>query len=441
MKKKKPVLKKFDSFIEGDGDLRKKIFKKPPASQQVIFDLFSQLDHVYYEFFLFYSSVPSSSFWNIILSQVAAIASGSARNRNFCEDYDLLRPVKEVKGNYPLMRDKVVDLVGPSHALWWELSDPEYEVRPNTRDIWLAFFDLNPTKMVWEWWFEERARGLTKLWEKHKKDLKNPEVQEIFKRFCHKELGLLNASEHWFCVTQRIIEAHRLATLLKHRIANPYLRLAYTITKAVAAYNQPEQFFDTVNIAGAGLMRAIAKYAPSMAMAFSNFADREIRYEVYYQIANYNIIALPHKSWQKYREFEAFKKSYFEKYMQDASLDDLINEYKLDRREVYEIYRQVGMQNPYSLDQKVFSEEKSGNQISLKDRIEDPRCQEAQQLQEDQEVLLAALLRMSLLDRKVFVAAHNLVDVVQEIRPDENELQRFFFGVSKAAHRPPFQDL
>src|SRR5208283_1414165 len=97
MSKKRPSLKKFDAYIDGDGELRKEIFAESPASQQVIFELFSQLDQSYYTFFLYFFSLPSSGFWDVLLSQLSAIASGSARNRNFCEDYDLLRPVKEVK--------------------------------------------------------------------------------------------------------------------------------------------------------------------------------------------------------------------------------------------------------------------------------------------------------------------------------------------------------
>jgi hypothetical protein len=51
---------------------------------------------------------------------------------------------------------------------------------------------------------------------------------------------------------------------------------------------------------------------PACQLSFPTFAEREIRYEIYYQLSNYNLVALPYQSWQKYRELEAFKKTFTE---------------------------------------------------------------------------------------------------------------------------------
>jgi len=425
-KRKVSNLKQFDAYIEGDGELRKIIFSEAPASQQVIFELFSQLDHTYYSLFLTLAAVPSSTFWDILLSQLSAISSGSARNRNFCEDYELLKPVKEDRTCHSSLRGKALDLVGASHALWFDLADPFYSEKPNTVGLWTALSFLNPSRMVWEWWFESRAREAKKIIQDIRKDPATTEDRLIA---WGNTIGLLNSKKHAFTLAKEFTIAFDLATDIKHKIAKPYLRLVYTITKSIAAYNQPGQFFDTFNIACAGLMRSIAKYAPSMAMAFSNFADREIRYEIYYQLGNYNLVALPHKSWQRYREFETLRKQYFSENGKEPSLEDLIKTHSLPREEVYEIYRQVAMQNPHSLDQKVFNEDRaSNNQATLKDRIEDPRTLENRRLLENQEVLLLALLRLSQQSRKIFIAAQNLCDLVQDLPPQKDELEAFFFG-------------
>ena len=423
----KKVLKKFQEYIEGDGDLRKAIFAEAPASQQVIFELFSQLDQVYYTFFLYFFSVPSTGFWDILLSQLSAIASGSARNRNFCEDYDLLRPVKEVKTTFSTLKDKVPDLLGACHALWYELADPLYEEKPNTYDLWLAVYDINPNRMVWEWWFESKAREIKTIWGEVRNNLEAgmPRIEQW-----GKSIGLLDP-QMYLPVAHRFITTYDASTALKHKIANPYLRLVYTITKSIAAYNQPGQFLDTFNIACTGLMRSIAKYAPSLSMAFSNFADREIRYEIYYQLGNYNLIALPHKTWQRYREFEELRKNYYDEYGKDPNLEDLIRINSLCKEEVREIYRQVSMQNPHSLDQKVFNDEKSESKTTIKDRIEDPKCIEERETSEKNQFLHLALLRMSHRERKVFMVSNSLADIIQDIEPDPAELRSFFRGSSK----------
>lgn len=421
----KRTLKKFDSYIEGDGELRKDIFSEKPASQQVIFELFSQLDETYYLFFLYFFSLPSTSFWNILLSQISAIASGSARNRNFCEDYDLLRPVTEIKTTFTTLKDKVPDLLGASHALWYEMSDPDYTLKPNTYNLWVAVYNLNPNRMVWEWWFESKARAIKNIW----KDLGKPNFEDALNKW-GASIGLSNP-DCTFIVASKFIDTYDRATTIKHKIATPYLRLVYTITKSIAAYNQPGQFLDTFNIACTGLMRSIAKYAPSLSMAFSNFADREIRYEIYYQLSNYNLVSLPHKTWQRYREFEDLKKKYYKDTGVDASLDDLIKTFNLPRDDVYDIYRQVSMQNPHSLDQKVFSDEKADNKATLKEKIEDPKFIEQREASEKQQFLHLAMQRMSLKDRKIFMISNSLVDIVQDIAPDSEELKNFFWGSPK----------
>ena len=422
----KSTLKQFDAYVEGDGDLRRDIFAEPPASQQLIFQLFANLDHIHYGFFLFFSGIPSTTLWDMFLSQLSAVASGSARNRNFCEDYDSLTQVKERTSPYGGVRDKILNLVGASHALWWEMSDPNYESKPNAYGIWKALIEINPSRMVWEWWFESRCREAVDLWERHKNHLTEPGVVAKFEEWAEESLGLLRPRTHWYSVVMMFIDTFKRATAIKHRIALPYLRIVYTIAKSIAAYNQPNQFFDTFNIACAGLMRSIAKYAPSMSMAFSNFADREIRYEVYYQLSNYNLVTLPHKTWQKHREFEFLRKEFFEIHKREASLDELAEAYDLDRKEVYDIYQQVAIQNPCSLDQKVFSDEKSSHPVTLKDRIEDHQYVEAQKSHEDQEILFLSLLRMSQRDRKIFIAINNLCDLVQDLAPDKHDLDRFF---------------
>lgn len=432
MAKKKRTLKQFDAYVEGDGDLRKSIFAQPPASQQIVFELFAQLDHCHYGFLSHFSSVPSTALWNVLLGQIAAITSGSARNRNFCEDYETLAPVLEHPSEHGGMREKVVDLVGGSHALWWEMSDPGYETQPNGHAVLNAVLAVNPSRMAWEWWFEERANEAKAL-------LQNKATIPEFEHWARSKLGLLDPTTSYYQIALTLVAFSDHATQVKHRIAKPYLRIAYTIAKSIAAHNQPQQFFDTFNIACSGLMRSIAKYAPSMAMAFANFADREIRYEIYYQLGNYNLVSLPHKTWQRHREFEQLKKQYSEKHGVDASLDEIAQEYRLDRAEVFDVYRQVSIQNPTSLDSKLFPEEKNNQQTMLKDRMEDPALIELRQTHDDHEMIFLALRRMSLRDRKIFIATHNVAELAQDMDPDPAELYRFFSRQSQPVE--DFHDL
>lgn len=426
MSRTKKILKSFDAYIDGDGELRKLIFAEKPASQQVVFELFSQLDQVHYSFFLHFFAIPSTKFWDVLLTQLAAIASGSARNRNFCENYDLLTPCIEGKTPYTCMRDKVVDLVGASHALFWELSDPKYKDKPNVYGLWRAVADLNPSRITWEHWFEQRSKEILGIFEQYKEDLTKPEAEVAFEIWAEDKLGLYKPRTHWYSAAQTFIRTFKDATVIKNKISKPYLRIVYTLVKSIAAYNQPEQFFDTFNIAVAGLMKSIAKYSPSMSLAFSNFAESEIRFEVYYQLSSYNMVALPHKIWQKYREFEKLKKQYFEIYKKDASLEDLAKVYNLDLNELYEVYQLVSLQNPSSLDQKIYTEEKNSLAVTVKDKIEDPASVENRKILEDQEILILALNRMSLKERKIFVMLHNLCDLVQDLTPDEKDLIKFF---------------
>lgn len=424
---RKRKLKQFTAFIEGDEDLRQVIFNEPVATQQVVFDLFSQLDHVYYGFFSVYSSMPSTVLWDHFLDHLSAIASRAARNRNYCEDYALMEEVEEEWGRYEIGKDKVVNLIGASHGLWYDLADPNYEEAPNPRKIWLSLYTTNPSRIVWEWWFEEKAKEAKKLLEAHKHEMLEPGVEAIFEEWGQKELGLLRPRAHTLAAMRCLVTTFEEAQRIKHKIAGPYLRLVYTITKSIAAYNQPSHFFDTFNIACTGLMRAIVRYAPSIAMAFSNFADREIRCEVYYQIRNsYNLVNLPHETWKKRRKFEDLKKEYFAQHGREPSLEDLIEVYKLDGDEVYDIYNQVMIQSPHSLDQQLFSSEEESHLATFKEKLEDPQLPEQRETEENQEVIVLSLARMSLREKKMFVMANNLCDVGQDIKPDQAELDRFF---------------
>ena len=198
------------------------------------------------------------------------------------------------------------------------------------------------------------------------------------------------------------------------------------VTRLIAAYNQPDQFMDTFNIAVTGLMRSISKYAPSMSMAFSNFCDKEIRYEVYYQLGNYNLVSLPHKIWKKYREFEDLKKEFQEKNQREPSLIELADYCNMDIDEVFEVYQQVGIQNALSIDQKIFPNDDSNYPVTLKDRLEDEHAVEQKREKEDHQILLLSLLRMPLKDRKLFVMIYNLCDLVQDLEPEYRELHNFF---------------
>jgi DNA-directed RNA polymerase specialized sigma subunit len=429
MARRKGNLKKFNGFIEGDGALRKAIFREKSASQQTVFELFSHLDHTHYGFFLYFAAVPSTAFWDILLSRLSAVASGASRNRNFCEDYGLLGPVVEQPSRYPRNRDKTLNLVGASHALWWELADPRYDEQPNAHGIWMALMDLNPSRTVWEWWFEQRAVEAERLWAEHRDELHEPWAEAAFEDWATEHLGLKAPRRHWYGVTRQLIDSYREATRLKHRITLPYLRGAYTIAKSIAAYNQPGLFLDTVNVASAGLMRSIAKYAPSMARAFGNFCDREIRYEVYYQIcATYNMIILPNNVWRRHKEFDRYRRDFVELYGRDPTMPELAAHFEMPVAEIHDILQLVASQIPQSIDQKVFPDDDSNYPVTLKDRLEDPQEVEARESSEDREQLLQAMQQMAQRERKLFAFSHGLFDLLQDLEPARAEVQEFFMN-------------
>jgi len=211
------------------------------------------------------------------------------------------------------------------------------------------------------------------------------------------------------------------------------------VTKAIAAYNQPDQFLDTYAMGCTGLMRSIAKYAPSMSLAFPTFAEREIRYEIYYQLGNYNMVALPHRTWQRYRKFEDMRNEYHRENGKELSLQEFIDVFRLDKEEVYDVYSQVAMQNPCSLDQTLYPDDDNPHvavDVTLKDKIEDPKIVEMRSLVEDQEVISLTLKRMSLEKRKFFIFSHNLCELVHDdFLPDPQEIQDFFVNQSNALSR------
>lgn len=424
-------LKKFSKFVEGDDDLRKRIFAEPLAKQQEVFELFSHLEHVNWRFFLFFCSIPSTAFWNFILSHLSAVASGTSKNRTFCENISLLKPVQEIVTQQKFsLGDKVnvLNLVGASHALWFELADPNYDEKPNSLGIWQALYEVNPSRVAWEWWFDRRGREAEALWKKYRKDLlTNPLAEVEFEEWATEMLGLLRPKSHWFATVKAILELANDARLVKRRISKPYMRLVYTITKSIAASNQPDQFFDTYNIGCLGLMRAIARYAPSMSLAFPRFADSEIRHEIFFQLGNYNMVILPTKTWQRYRELEQLKKEFLRLYHREPTFNELCITFDLNFEEVFEIYNQISLQSPISLDHKVYvNEDSSAQALTLKDRLEDPQEAEMRELCEDQEILSLVLNKMSLRDRRLFVLTNNLLDISQDIEPDSRELDRFF---------------
>jgi DNA-directed RNA polymerase specialized sigma subunit len=432
--KKNTKAKHFSGYIDGDDELRKQIFKNKPASQQVIFELFSCIDHVYYGFFQFFCAIPSTGFWDLITQRVSAAASVADRNRNFCEDYSILNKVIEEPSDYKISRSKIVELVGASHDLWFVLSDPSYQENPDTISLWRAFHEVSPSRVVWEWWFDQKYAEVRKLYLKHKHEMQDPYVIDLFEDWAQNSLGLLKPRTHWWAVLRHLMETCEEVKKLRDRIANPYLRLVYTVSKGIAAHNQPDQFPDTYAIGCTGLMRSIAKYAPSMSLAFPTFAEREIRYEIYYQLGNYNIISLPHRTWQKHRRFEEMRIDYHRQYGKELTLQELIEVFHLDKEEVYDVYSQVQMQNPSSLDQVLYPDEDNPHasvEVTLKDKLEDPQIKELRGLFEDQEILLLTLKRMPLKDRKFFIFSHNLCELIHDdARPNQDELASFFINRS-----------
>ena len=457
--KKARKSKKLDFFIDGDDDLRKLIFKEQPRSQQSVFELFSLLDETHSMFLLFYAAIPSKrGLWNLFLTHLAAVASGTSKNRNYCEDYSLLNksvteivpplpavdylehvftttedPVEaKTKGKGKSVKDKYLALTGSAHALWWEISDPKYDESPNARALWIALLNTGPSRQVWEWWFDQRCRELKVIWAKYSTgnmpQQRQIEMEHEFELWVEEHLGLVKPRNHWYPMVRMMIDTFNKATAIKHKIAQPYHRLAYTVAKSIAARNQPQQFFDTFDIACSGLMRAISKYAPSLSMSFANFAKEEIRYEIYYQLGNYNLVNLPNEMWQLHRKFEQLKRDYVVEKQKCPSIRDLAETYKLDYQTVFEVYFQVGLQNPLSLDTKIYPDDDSSRPVTIKEKIEDHEDNESRRMSENSELILLSLLRMPIRKRKIFGLIYNLCDLLQEIEPDPVEIHNFFFA-------------
>lgn len=420
--------KHLDFFIDGDEALRKRIFKESPLSQQAVFDLFSLLDETHFMFFLFYSAIPSTKgLWELFLIHLTAIASGTSKNRNYCEDYRLLSTVKGVS-HCGVVKEKGLLLMGAAHGLWWEMADPNYKEQPDTHALWLALMATGPSRQVWEWWFEARCKEAEIMWAQYSSATGTTliEMEADFEAWAEKHFGLVKPRTHWFPLVQMMLDTYHKAMVIKHKIALPYQRLAYTVAKAILARTQPHQFFDTFDIACGGLMRSISKYAPSLSMSFPKFAKEEIKYEIFYQLGNYNLINLPNEMWQLYRKYEHFKSDYIIKKQKYPSIKDLSQHYNLDYESVFEVYFLVGLQNPFSLDTKVYPDDDSARPITLKEKIEDVEEKEVKRLAENVEVILLSLKRLSLKHRKIFGLTHNFCDLLQEIEPDPVELQRFF---------------
>lgn len=427
--KKTQPIKHFTEFIDGDEELRALIFKASPAPQQIVFELFSQLEHLHYGFFSYFAAIPSTKFWDLLLLQLSAVASGTSKNRNFSENSNIMSEVAEEPSTYKVGKSKSTNLVGAAHALWHSITYYQAnQIPPNTHEIWVALWELNPSRTVWEWWVEARAREAKELWATWgSKLMTDPYAEVVFEEWAEKELGLLLPRSHWYMTLKLLIETYDQAVAIKHKISRPYLRLVYTLTKQIAASNQAWQFFDTFNYGCSGLMKAIAKYAPSMALSFPTFAEREIRYEIYYQLSNYNLVALPYQSWQKYRELETLKRDFFKTRGREVrSHQELAEAYNIPIAEVLEIYSQIALQNPHSLEKKLYSSDEYGQVTTLKDRVEDPQERELRRLFEEQEVLLLTLERMPLKERKIFTMLNNLVDLAQDLNPDPFELDKFF---------------
>ena len=436
MRKKNPRSKQFSGYINGDDELRKQIFKNKPATQQVIFELFSYIDHVYYGFFQFFCAIPSTGFWDLLTSRISAAASIADRNRNFCEDYSILGKVTEDESDYKISRPKIVELVGAAHDLWFVLSDPNYNEAPDTISLWRALHEISPSRVVWEWWVDAKYAEVKKLINQHKHEMDDPYVIDKFEDWAQDSLGILKPRSYWWSLLRHLTETFETVKKFRDKIANPYLRLVYTVAKSVAAYNQPEQFPDTYAMGCTGLMRGIAKYAPSMSLAFPTFVEREIRYEIYYQLSNYNIISLPHRTWQRHRKFEEMRADYHKQHGKELTLQEFISIFHLDAEEVYEIYNQISMQNPTSLDQTLYPEDDSPHvsvEVTLKDKLEDPQIKEMRHLFEDQEILLLTLKRMPLKERKYFIFSHNLCELIHDdTLPNQDELHAFFVNQSNA---------
>ncbi len=434
-KKIEQANKQFSGYIDGDDEIRKQIFSYKPATQQIVFELFSCIDQAYYTFFQILCAVPSTLFWDLLTARLSAVASSTDRNRNFCEDYSLLDTVQEDASKYKLDRAKVVNLIGAAHGLWYSLADTEYSTSPDTLSLWRILHTLHPSRVVWEWWLDDRVKELKKLLAEHRYNLSCPYVINEIEDWMQDSFGLIKPRSHWQVILKYLLETSELVQSYKEKIAAPYLRLVYSVAKGVAAYNQPDQFPDTYAIGVTGLMRGIAKYAPSMSLAFPTFIEREVRYEIYYQICNYNVIILPHTTWQQHRKFEDMRENYHSKHGKELTISEFIDTFHLDRELVYDIYSQISMQNPSSLDQSVYMDEESpccinsSSDFSLKDKIEDPQIKDTQNLLEDQELLLLALNRLPITVKRFFIFSHNLCELVHDsMPPNLDELKTFFLN-------------
>ena len=429
--KKQKKCKQLHFYIHGDDELRKGIFNDTPLTQQAVFELFSLLDEAHYMFFLFYAAIPSSKgLWELFMMHLSAVTSGTSKNRNYCEDYSLLSPVSGAS-SCGTIKDKYIGLTGAAHGMWFELANPQYNETPNARDLWVALMDTGPSRQVWEWWFEAKCKELKVLWDKYMvipRQENMIEAESEFEKWMEVNLGLLKPRNHWYAVAKMMLDTYKKSSDIKHKISKAYRRLAYTVAKSKAARNQPNQFFDTYNIANGGMMRAISKYAPSLAMSFPKFAKEEIRYEIFYQLGNYNVINLPNEMWQLYRKFEILKHEYVVKYSKQPSARDLALEYSLDYSTVFEVYFLVGLQNPCSLDTKIYPEDESSRPVTLKEKIEDHEDKESKRIAENSELILLSLQRMPLQKRRIFGLIYNLCDLLQDIEPDQTELHSFFFS-------------
>jgi DNA-directed RNA polymerase specialized sigma subunit len=106
------------------------------------------------------------------------------------------------------------------------------------------------------------------------------------------------------------------------------------------------------------------------------------------------------------------------------SLQELAEAYDIPLAEVLEIYSQIALQNPHSLEKRLYSNDDVGQVTTPKDRLEDPSARETRVQEEEKEVLRLTLERMPL-KRKLFALLNNLVDLAQDILPDQIELQNF----------------
>jgi DNA-directed RNA polymerase specialized sigma subunit len=125
---------------------------------------------------------------------------------------------------------------------------------------------------------------------------------------------------------------------------------------------------------------------------------------------------------------------YHRQHGRELTTQEFVDVFNLDKEEVYEVYSQIAMQNPTSLDQTLYPEEDNPHasvDTTLKDKLEDPQIKEMRGLFEDQEILLLTLKRMPLRERKFFIFTHNLCELAHDdIQPNQDELTSFFLHQS-----------